>query len=182
MIAKKYEFTGESREFFGYVLHRIRATRDFGDVKAGDLGGWIESEINLSIDGDAWVYDNAKIYESARVYGNAKIKDNAEICNKVKVFGDAEIYGDTWLHGDIMIFGDARICEDKDVLWITHIGSRLGTTLAYRNKNKSLTISCGCFLGTLEEFNKQVEQTHGDTRYGKEYKALIELIKIHFEI
>ena len=69
-----------------------------------------------------------------------------------------------------------------DILWITKIGSRLGTTTVYRNKDKGLTISCGCFLGTLEEFNNKVEQTHGDTKYGREYKALIELIKIHFDI
>ena len=30
-------------------LHRIEALRDFGDVKKGDLGGWIEKEENLLI-------------------------------------------------------------------------------------------------------------------------------------
>lgn len=41
------------------TLHRICALRSFDDVKSGDLGGYIESEANLSHDGDAWVDDNA---------------------------------------------------------------------------------------------------------------------------
>ena len=40
---KKYEFTGETKEigfwFKTVTLHRIRAIRDFGNVKAGDIGG-----------------------------------------------------------------------------------------------------------------------------------------------
>ncbi|WP_375616758.1 hypothetical protein [Bartonella sp. AP58NXGY] len=40
MIKKKYELTDEKIEFDGYLtLYRIRALKDFGDVKAGDLGG-----------------------------------------------------------------------------------------------------------------------------------------------
>ena len=53
---KKYEFTDETKEFFGRTLRRIRAVRDFGDVSAGEIGGWIEKEENLSHDGDARVY------------------------------------------------------------------------------------------------------------------------------
>ena len=61
---KKYEFTDETKEqliCFGVsvTLHRIKALRNFGDVKAGDIGGWIESEKNLSHDGLCWVYDKA---------------------------------------------------------------------------------------------------------------------------
>ena len=56
---KKYEFTGETKTVFGRTLHRIRAILDFGDVKAGDIGGWVEKESNLSHEGDAWVYGNA---------------------------------------------------------------------------------------------------------------------------
>ena len=60
---KKYEFTGETKViengFEKVELHRIRAVDTFGDVKTGDVGGWIESEKCLSCDGEAWVYDNA---------------------------------------------------------------------------------------------------------------------------
>ena len=34
------------------TVYRIKALRDFGDVKTGQLGGWIEKESNLSHDGN----------------------------------------------------------------------------------------------------------------------------------
>lgn len=50
-------------------------------VKAGELGGYVAGERNLSHDGTCWVADNAQ------VYGNAQVFDYAE------VFGDARVYG-----------------------------------------------------------------------------------------
>ena len=47
-MEKKYILTDEIRAFYGKILHRIQAVRDFGNVKTGDLGGWIEKEENLS--------------------------------------------------------------------------------------------------------------------------------------
>ena len=59
----KYELYGEKTEK-GF---RIRALRDFGYVKTGDIGGFVESERNLSQDGDCWVSGNAQVYGNARV-------------------------------------------------------------------------------------------------------------------
>ena len=36
--------------------------------------------------------------------------------------------------------------------------------------------------GNIEDFAKAVERTHGDSKYGREYKAMIELIKVKFGI
>ena len=41
-MKKKYELTNETKEFMGKTLHRIKALKDFNDVKTGDLGGWIK--------------------------------------------------------------------------------------------------------------------------------------------
>ena len=60
METKKYRFTGETMEYNGIILHRIQALVDFLEVKAGDLGGWIEKEENLSQEGECWVYDESK--------------------------------------------------------------------------------------------------------------------------
>ena len=68
---KKYEITNESINFRGVKLFRIRALQDFRDVKAGDLGGYIEKEENLSQYDYCWVYGNARVYGNAEVYGNA---------------------------------------------------------------------------------------------------------------
>lgn len=54
---KKYEFTGETKQIStinGTVtLHRIKASAAFGNIKSGDIGGWIEKKENLSYDGNA---------------------------------------------------------------------------------------------------------------------------------
>ena len=78
---KKYELTNETKTLAGgTVLHRIRALRDiprFG-VKAGELGGFVEEENNLSQDGKAWVFDNAEVSGNAKVYGNAEVYGNSD--------------------------------------------------------------------------------------------------------
>ena len=50
---KKYELTTETLQFAVRTLHRIKAVKNFGSVKAGELGGWIENEKNLSQDDNA---------------------------------------------------------------------------------------------------------------------------------
>ena len=71
---KKFELlTTDTKDLFGRKLFRIRALRDFGDVKAGELGGYVEKEGNLSHDGNAWVFFDAEIYGNAKISGDAKI-------------------------------------------------------------------------------------------------------------
>ena len=100
---KKYELTSETKVFFGRTLHRIRALASFGTVKAGDLGGWIEQEDNLSHDGDAWVCGDAQVYGNARVCGNAQVYGDAWVC------GDAQVYGDAQVCGNALVYGDAQV-------------------------------------------------------------------------
>ena len=74
----KYEITDIAHEKYPF-LHRIRALRDIGDrVKAGDLGGFVESGDNLSDDEDAsWIFDdaiaagNAIVDQDSRLFGKA---------------------------------------------------------------------------------------------------------------
>ena len=112
---KKYELTNETKTLAGgTVLHRIRALRDiprFG-VKAGDLGGLIEKENNLSQDGDAWIFDDACVYGNACVFGYAWVSDNACIYGYACVSGDAKIFGNTCVLGDAWIFDDACVYGD----------------------------------------------------------------------
>lgn len=66
-MTKKYEFTGETKTEYGVVLHRIKAIKDFGDVKKGEIGGWIEKEENLSQKGNVWVCGNAEVFSTSHV-------------------------------------------------------------------------------------------------------------------
>ena len=44
----KYKLTDETKEWRGHILHRIECIDAFSNVCAGEKGGWIESESNLS--------------------------------------------------------------------------------------------------------------------------------------
>ena len=68
---KKFELTSEFVTFLGKKLFRIKALVSFGDVKEGELGGFVEKEENLEQSGNAWVYGDAWVYGNARVYGDA---------------------------------------------------------------------------------------------------------------
>ena len=142
---KKYELSNETIVLNGVTLHRIKALKDFSDVKAGDLGGWVEKEDNLSQMGDAWVYENAEaygnakihgdaeIYRNAKVYGNAKVYDNAEvfgnaeiygnavISGNAKVFDNAQVYGDAIVYDNARVFGNARVCQGALVCGNAHV-------------------------------------------------------------
>lgn len=143
---KKYRLTNEKIIVGCRTLYRIQALRDFGDVKEGEFGGWIESEKNLSHEGSAWIYGNAWVYGNAQVYGDADIKHSSDIC------------------------------------FMSGFGSALRTTTAFKTKDGAIHVTCGCFYGNLDDFYNRVEKTHGDTLYGREYKKMIELIKIHFGV
>ena len=78
---EKYEITDIAHEKYPF-LHRVRALRDIGsEVKAGDLGGFVESESNLSTEDDmSWIYDDAIAAENAYVDQNARLFGKAVIC------------------------------------------------------------------------------------------------------
>jgi len=69
MTNTKYEFTGETKNWLGVTLKRIRLVVDIAalGLTAGRLGGWVESEKNLQVSGNAQVYGDAQVYGNARV-------------------------------------------------------------------------------------------------------------------
>ena len=160
---KKYELTDETIDVSGTTLHRIKALKDFGNVKKGELGGYVESERNLSQEGNCWVCGNAKVCGDAEVYGNAKV------------------YGNAWVYGNAEVCGNARVYGDADYITIKGLGSKYRNTTIFRTK-ENIAVKCGCFYGTLAEFVDKVKETHGNSKFTKEYLALIDLVKIHFEL
>lgn len=57
------------------------------------------------------------------------------------------------------------------------IGSRGGYTIFFRNKDDKISVQCGCFLGTIEEFEQRVIEIHGDNQHARDYKLAIEMAK-----
>ena len=153
---KKYEFTGETKRVELWnrtaTLHRIKATVEFGFVKVGELGGWIEKEENLSHEGKAWVCDDAKVW------------GNAEVCGDAKVCGDAEVF----LASHVLVMGS--------------VGSRNDFTTFFRDKDNEITVKCGCFLGKIDKFLEKVTQTHGNNKYALVYRAAVEVAKLQIEL
>ncbi len=173
---KKYELTEETTNIFGKTLHRIRATRDFSNVHAGDLGGFIENELNLSHDRDTWVYGNALVYGDARVGGKALVSGDA------RVGGDAWVGGNALVSGNALVYGNALVKGTRDIYWISCIGSRDGTTTFFRNANNGISVSCGCFYGTIDEFAAAVTKTHGDNEHAQAYRHAIEIAKLRIKL
>ena len=108
MSELKYELTCETKQIsvglFQYItVYRIRALKDFGDVKKGDSGGYVEGTHNLSQDDNCWIYDDAICYDGARVMDNAKLSE------KAKAFGEAVLKDSAVVKGRAMIFENAVI-------------------------------------------------------------------------
>jgi len=131
---KKYKLTDETITVDNHTLYRIRALRTLGMwVTPGDLGGWIESESNLSHEAHCWVYDDAKVWENARVNknasilnevrvsGNAVIYEDTIISGNAKVFGNARLYGNCRVYGNAMIYEDARLSGNARVYGIAAV-------------------------------------------------------------
>lgn len=131
---KKYELTDETIRAGGThpggpKLYRIRALRDFLNVKAGDLGGFIESEDNLSHKGNCWVYKDAFVFGNAQVYGNAlvfgkaKVYDNAQVYDVAQVYGAAQVYGEAEVYGNARVFDHAHVYDKAKAYGNVQLGA-----------------------------------------------------------
>ena len=171
---KKFELTTEFiTNAFGKKLFRIKALVEFGDVKAGELGGYVEKEGNVSQAGNAWVYGNARVSGDARVYGDAEVYGNA------RVYGDARVSDNAWVYGDARVCGNAWVYGNADYALVQGFGTEFRCTTFYRGKNKKIMVNCGCFHGDLEGFRKQVKETRNG-KIAKEYLMIADLMEYHF--
>ena len=151
---KKYEFTGEIKVVFGINFKRIRAIINFGCVVAGEIGGWIECEENLSQSGNAWVYGDAWVSGNARVYGDASVSGNA------------------------MVYGDADVKKDDDYMVIGGAGRYNRFTTFFKCRDKTIKVICGRFFGTIIEFRAKVKETHKGNKHEKVYLAMADMAEL----
>ena len=156
----KYRLTNDSINFGSRILHRIQAVKDFSDVKAGDLGGYVETEENLSQVGNAWIYHNAKVFDRAKVY------DNAKIFGDVCVFGIAKVGDNTTLTGNALVSNAADYIVFKN-FWSS------GRYFTWTRSNNMWKV--GCFYGTGEEL---IEKAYKDSkRSGIEYERVVKYVE-----
>ena len=126
---KKYEITDIAHPV-SPELHRIRALRQVGiDVPVGELGGFVQSEANLSQDRDeAWLYgdsvsrDDARVCDGARLYDQAMAQDLALVSGSSTMYDNAVACDNAILtagciRNDAIVCGNARVRENA----ATHI-------------------------------------------------------------
>ncbi len=203
MLERKYELTDETMLFdYGKTLHRIRAVRDFADVKAGDLGGWVELPNCLAHGGNCWIADNAKVVGDALVTDDAQILDNAVISGKAWVSEAAKVYGRAYIRsaaaihgcaaigGEAVIFGDvdlsgtvkigdrvrlfAQVCmvDNSRILWIPCLEPNKDTMTFFLVGRKRIYVAFEKFSGPLGRFLSYLRRTCEDSQLYAEYSSI----------
>ena len=193
---KKYELTSETKVINGLELHRIKAIESFGSVGKGDLGGWIESEKNLSQYGDAWVGGNAmvsgkaKVSEDAWVGGNAMVSGNATVRGNATVSGNAMVSENATVRGNAtvsgnatvednatvsenaMVYGDAKVRRKEDYIVFKNWWSS-GRYFTWTRSNNKWSV--GCFYGSGEEL---IAKAYKDSeKSGREYERVVKYVE-----
>jgi len=175
---KKYKLLKSDTKvgFLGKILFRIQRNTD------KTLGGYIESEKNLSQNGDAWVsgdaevsgnaevcgnakvYGDAKVCGNAEVYGNAWVYGNAEVCGDAKVYGNAKVYGDAKVYGNAEVCGDAEVEEFKECINVCSLPFNITITKKHTR--------IGCKQKSHDEWFDINEKDAEKMGLNKEYYAL----------
>ena len=112
MNNKKYEMLMDEEntiEWKGHTLHRIRALRDFGDIRKGDIGGFVENENNLSHKGNCWIYDDAKAMDNSIMYDNSRICDKSELHDDSRMYNYTRMYDYSELHNNSIMNDDSEM-------------------------------------------------------------------------
>ena len=188
-MEKKYKLTEETINVDGRTLHRIEALRDFGNVKKGDKGGFIENENNLTQYGKCWVYDNAEVsgyaivHDNATVSGNAKVSGNAMVYENAKVYGDAKVSGNAIVYGDAEVCGKAEVCDkaivcgnaiianDSDYIVFKNWWSS-GRYFTWTKSNNMWKV--GCFYGSGKQL---INKAYMDSELsGNEYERVVRYV------
>lgn len=114
-MEKKYELidaTAEGAYANKGKVYRIRALRDIDIVnrggaykfRAGDLGGLISGEHNLSQEGDCWIDSTSVVFENARIEGDALVLKSSKVTSNATVKGNAPVISS--------VITDSAVVED----------------------------------------------------------------------
>lgn len=107
---KKYEFTGKEVILTSkkYINNRLvikeHILKQIIRLSDGLIGGYIESEENLSHSGTCFVYDNAML------------------CGNVIVTDNASVFGNAFLQGDVLLSGKSKVYENALLIGNIKIG------------------------------------------------------------
>lgn len=205
---KKYKLTDEMKEYNGKFLYRIEALRNFSNVKAGDLGGWVEGEHNLSHEGDCWVYDEAMVLDNVRIEDSAFasmyaiISENAKLqcfsagTEYAKIFGNAKLSGRAFIYGNALIYGNAKILGNEKIGANANIKESndfmcdnyfiLYSDLTFYKTDSGIFVTLWGNQYSLNEYSLDKFEELVETKFNKSalerYKTLIEAAKLKIKL
>ena len=164
---------------------------------------------NAYVGGLACVYGNARVLENARVYGkahigdyacvgkDARVYDNACVGGMAYVGGQAEVHERAEVYGIVRIEGEAEVTGHAQMFGWANIGRRAlvehigdycvfqgfgqwkhDPLTAFREKNGEIGVLSGHYSETLEGFAAQI----GDMPSGRTFQAIVEVIKLNFNL
>lgn len=193
---KKYRLTDEAIKHNGVILYRIEALMDFGIISAGDKGGFVQSELNLSQEGNCWIHDEAKVFGNAIVYGNASVFGRAKVYGNAFVKGDAIVFDDAKVYGNASVNGDATVCDKAEVFGVARVygnafvkGNAIiktgrdyivfknwwssGRYFTWTRSNNMWNV--GCFYGSGKELIKKAYADSEES--GREYERVVRYVE-----
>lgn len=159
--APKYELVPEGG------LYRLVALRDLGGVPAGTRGGLVASSLNLSDQGDCWIYGDAQVTGSARVHGHARVYDSI-LSGSINIHGEAVVMDVSVSgNGHTVIYGDTNL-RNVEIDCHGHLEMRGNTTISDSRINVDYDTSfyiSGCCIIDADVANEYELLSFG-TRWG----------------
>ena len=113
MENRKYEMTNITMEFEERTLYRIRALKNFRNVKAGELGGWVSGKHNLSQEGECWIYNEAKCMDNARMYHNSTMYNNSVMCDFSEMHGRSEMHNYSAMYDNSRMYNCSAMYDNS---------------------------------------------------------------------
>lgn len=140
----------EKNDFCGKTLYRIKALKDFTlidgtEIKAGDLGGYVQSRKNLSQRGSCWICENAYVFDNARVYGNAMVSDWSCVYKNARVHGNSKVFNRVFVFDNADVGGNAKVFNNACVFDIEN-PTVFSKVIDYNHNRGRLTIGGDAYV------------------------------------
>lgn len=121
--------SGPNHFVYGQTLYNIIALKDFvcqdgTVVHAGDPGGLVESEANLSQEGSCWITLDAAVCGEAFVCGDALVSDAARVADGSVVKDKAVVKGYSIVRNQAIIEDHAVVRGHTKVTGNTRVSGR----------------------------------------------------------
>ena len=109
-----------------------------------------------------------------KLYENPEPK---EFADRNIIIGAFASVGESAIIGAFARIGESASIEDQfDYILISLLGSRKSVMTAYKHKD-GIMIGTGCWLGWIDDFEKEVNRVHGDNNHGKDYAIALEYVR-----